>query len=158
MFNRISRFCFIAAALIAPGAAFAQSATTPASPASEQAMKILPDACKKAAQGSSMGQMMQTSGMGQGTMSSDSMPAVNQAYMDAMRDMNPPMMLGMSIADPNLVFVCSMIPHHQGAIDMAKAALKSAKDAEVRKMAERTIKEQEKEIEEMSRMAAKLAK
>ena len=45
-----------------------------------------------------MGQMMQTSGMGQGTMSSDSMPAVNQAYMDAMRDMNPPMMLGMSIA------------------------------------------------------------
>ena len=38
---------------------------------------------------------------------------------------------------------------------MAKAALKNAKDPDVRKMAERTIKEQGKEIEEMSRMAEK---
>lgn len=51
-----------------------------------------------------------------------------------------------------------MIEHHQGAIDMAKAALSSAKDPEVRRMAERTIKEQGKEIEEMSKMAEKLAK
>lgn len=43
-------------------------------------------------------------------------------------------------------FVKAMIPHHQGAIDMAKTVLAFGKDPEVKKMAESIIKAQEAEI------------
>ncbi len=43
-------------------------------------------------------------------------------------------------------FVKAMIPHHQGAVDMAKTVLAFGKDPEVKKMAESIIKAQEAEI------------
>ena len=46
-------------------------------------------------------------------------------------------------------FVTMMMPHHQGAIDMAKAELTHGKDAFTRKLATDIIVAQEKEIAEM---------
>lgn len=66
-------------------------------------------------------------------------------YMDAMRRMNHEMMQ-VSDRDPSRAFALMMIPHHQGAIDNARVVLKHTKDAELRRMAEQSIAEQEKAI------------
>jgi hypothetical protein len=62
------------------------------------------------------------------------------------------MMRGMAVpytGDPDADFRIQMIPHHQGAIDMARVALRHAKDPWTRQMAEGVIVEQQREIAEM---------
>ncbi|MQB44042.1 DUF305 domain-containing protein [Rhizobium sp. ICMP 5592] len=75
--------------------------------------------------------------------------ASSKAFNDAMGKMHKDMMITYS-GDADADFVRGMIPHHQGAIDMAKIELKYGKDPELRKLAENVIKAQEAEIKGMN--------
>lgn len=81
--------------------------------------------------------------------------ASTQAFEDAgekmMKNMSAPPYTG----DTDKDFVSHMIPHHQGAIDMAKAELKYGKDPELKKLAKNIINAQHDEIGFMQRRQEK---
>lgn len=59
------------------------------------------------------------------------------------------MMADMSIkpsGDVDRDFVAMMVPHHQGAVDMAKAELKYGHNAQLRQLAQEIVAAQQKEI------------
>lgn len=71
-------------------------------------------------------------------------PAV-QAYADANARMHERMAIPYT-GNPDVDFVQGMIPHHQGAIDMARIVLEHGTDPEIRALAEEVIAAQEAEI------------
>jgi uncharacterized protein (DUF305 family) len=77
------------------------------------------------------------------------MDQAHQAMMAGMQSMQENMTKGMMASDIDVAFICGMIPHHQGAIDMAEAELKYGKDPFARKMAQAIIAAQEKETAQM---------
>lgn len=87
-----------------------------------------------------------------GDMSMDMQGDMDQAHMDLMAGMdetNKQMMSGMMVEDIDVAFVCAMIPHHQGAINMAKAELEHGDNQWAKDMAQMVIDAQEKEIADM---------
>jgi uncharacterized protein (DUF305 family) len=76
------------------------------------------------------------------------MSPASKGYMDAMAKMQKDMPQEPS-GDPDVDFARYMIPHHQAAIDMAKVHLQHGKDAKLKRMSEKVIKAQEKEIKEL---------
>jgi len=80
---------------------------------------------------------------------------MHKDYMAPMSDMGQQMNQGVMAKDPDVAFAQGMLPHHQGAVDMAKVELKYGKDPEMRKLAETIIAAQNSEIEQLKAWLAK---
>ena len=70
-------------------------------------------------------------------------------YMDSMDDMHEDMMEGVQANDADVAFAKGMLPHHEGAVEMAEIQLKYGKDETMRKLATDIIAAQEAEIKQM---------
>src|SRR6266550_6315584 len=69
--------------------------------------------------------------------------------MQAMERMDAGMMAAKPTGNPDRDFAAMMIPHHQGAIDMAKVQLQFGRDPILRRLAQGIIVEQQQEIDLM---------
>lgn len=86
-------------------------------------------------------------------MSSHMLSGDMEKDMSAMSDM---MVKELGRQDPpyDLRFIDMMIPHHEGAILMAKDALEKASKPELKQKAQNIITSQQKEIDEMKKWRA----
>jgi uncharacterized protein (DUF305 family) len=89
----------------------------------------------------------------EGHMMGDKGPA-SMAYMEANTRMHEMMAIEYT-GNADVDFIKGMIPHHQGAVEMAKIVLEHGTDSEVRKLAEAIIAAQEAEITWMEDWLAK---
>src|SRR6266446_6270610 len=79
-----------------------------------------------------------------------------QEMMASMRKMDQDMGAAPMTGNPNHDFSAMMIPHHQGAIDMAKTFLLHGQDAALRRLAQEIIVTQQQEIQVMQLRLATL--
>jgi uncharacterized protein (DUF305 family) len=137
--------------LILKTAALALTAAAPllATPALSMEM-TLPAACGKADHSTSMQQPMDMSGM--------PMKDFQKDFMSGMQQMDPAMTQGMMQAKPDIAFICGMIAHHMGAVQMSEVELKYGKDEWARQLAQKIIDAQMKEIDDMTKWLEKSAK
>jgi len=72
-----------------------------------------------------------------------------QAMNDGMKAMDRDMAAAPMDGNADHDFASMMIPHHQGAIDMAKAELSYGKDPVMRRLAQEILVDQQSEIDAM---------
>ena len=77
---------------------------------------------------------------------------MNAGMSKMMKDMHAPGYAG----NPDIDFLAMMIPHHQGAVEMARLALVHGRDPATRRLAEDIIASQVVEIEGMKHRLATL--
>lgn len=153
------------------GAPAAQAQPAPSTPGQPQAqmpmgqmMQNMPEQCRAMMQNMPQGCMGMMQQMRQGGMmhaaptQSASQSEATRDYMAAIDKMHGPMAEGVQDTSPDVAFVRGMIPHHQGAIAMAKVVLQHGKDEQTKKWANDVIREQQREIDEMQAWLKKNAK
>ena len=136
------------AALLA--VAFAGALLVRDQPASEVAALPMPSVCGEVHSdhgGVSMQEHLNTMAEGQ----SEEMAALIQT----MEPMHTDMLRGMTATDFQTAFVCSMIPHHQGAVAMAQVAQAYAPDPWIQVFAQEIVNAQQVEIAEMQAWLAR---
>lgn len=125
------------------GSAVAQDTMDPAAGMTEM---TLPEACQTAAAPPAMG------GMEEMQSAMESMDEAQMAFMQGMMATEGPMMQGMMAEDTDIAFACAMIPHHQGAINMAEVELRYGDNEEMKEMARIIIEDQRREIAKLTRL------
>ncbi|MCZ8274569.1 MAG: DUF305 domain-containing protein [Microcystis sp. LE19-4.1E] len=108
------------------------------------------------AQGMGMGAMTGPGHQGHGQQSANTTPST-RAFEEANAKMHRDMAINFS-GNADVDFVRGMIPHHQGAIDMAKVVLQFGTNEQTKKWANDIIAAQEREIAEMREWLAKNAR
>lgn len=131
----------IAATLVFLGGPQADEA---AAQGDETGAATMPEACMAADGG------MKGHDMGAMAAPDASLSEHQAAMMQGMMATSNQMMQGVMSDDPDMAFACGMIPHHQAAINMAKAELQYGDDQEMKEMAQMIIDAQTKEIEQLS--------
>lgn len=146
------RYLTVAAA-VALGAAFVGALVVRDQPASVAATMPLPDICGNV--------QMDHGGMAMQEhidMMAGHADEAHAALLQTMEPMHSDMMRGMTAADFQTAFVCSMIPHHQGAVEMAQVAQQYSNDPWILMFAQEIIATQQVEIAEMQAWLARARK
>lgn len=81
----------------------------------------------------------------------------DQAYTHINHTMHEGMMINFT-GDPDIDFLNGMIPHHQGAIEMAKVQLAYGRDGLLKSFTQKVIRDQNREIAYMKRHLAAMEK
>lgn len=142
-------------ATFAVGPAPAQNTAEPAG------RSELPEACRAAAAEDDADGMARPE---EGTAADDGEDAfagltpTQRALWEAMMAMDEAMATGMMAEDADLAWICAMIPHHQGAIAMARAGLLGADDEESKRLARKTIEENQKSLADLFEWVEKHAR
>ena len=132
-----------AAALAFIGLATAQDSMPGHNMAAMSPATELPEACQTGKAPSMPGmEDMQSAMQGMGEH--------QKAFMEGMMRTHGPMMQGMMAEDPDLAFACAMIPHHQGAINMAEVQLQKGDSDKMKELAKKIINDQKREIEQLT--------